>query len=87
MLGTTPAKRSLNTTISINNTVRDVNASIVASDLERIVLEKQFNEERLLRELAYKDEALHLIQNEKNLKMDQYQLQVDEEILRIRRNY
>ena len=40
-----------------------------------------------MRELAYKDEALHIIQNEKNLKMEQYQLMVDEEMLRLKRKY
>lgn len=82
MINDTPSKRSLNTTLRAMSTT--VNANI---DLERLVLEKQFNEDRLMRELAYKDEALHLIQSEKNLKMDQYQLMVDEEMLRLKRKY
>lgn len=44
MIGETPSKRSINTTISLSNNLRGVSSSIVASDLERLVLEKQFNE-------------------------------------------
>lgn len=50
MINDTPSKRSLNATIRTISTTASV-----TSELERLVLEKQFNEERLMRELAYKD--------------------------------
>ena len=50
---------------SLSNNYRMATAANISAsaDLERMLLERQLNEERLLRELAYKEETLQLFQN------------------------
>lgn len=54
-------------------------------ELEQAKLDRSLMEGKLVKELGYKEETLMRYQNEKNFQMDQFQLQAEEEIHRVRR--